>query len=172
MTFETQNNDALDHEASTGAVRQTFTESGPSESEEFSLEVGDRKYDMDSLAKKLQHLDKHVKTLEQENKQYRDKVAEKEKQLEELQGKSKTIEDVLKLEEEALKKSNTNKLNIDKDAIIAEINSRLESTLVSTIEQREIKKLEQSNFEKARDMIVSIYGDKTEDYIMKKSKEL
>lgn len=170
MTFETENHDALDNEVSQQEnVNRSFMDEGYSNSDDFSLKVGERTYDMESIAKKIEHLDKHVKTLEQENKEYREKISEKEKELQDLQAKSKTIEDVLKLEEEAVNKQN--KLT-DKDAIIAEINSRLESKLVNTIEQRELKKREEENFEKVRQAITQVYGDKTDAYVQSKAKEL
>jgi vacuolar-type H+-ATPase subunit I/STV1 len=128
---------------------------------EVKFKVGDREYDVQSAATKIQHADTHISTLESELKALRDQLALTEAQ-------KKALEALSSQPQHSPAPAPTSAPALDKDALLAEAEQRV----FDTLNKRQQEALAKQNLEAATAEAKKVYGDSYQQVLLERGAEL
>ena len=142
--------------------------------DQLSFSVGDRTFNAESAATKIQAADTHISTIEQENQSYKDRVAALEAQV----AQSTKIDEALaKLNQPQSQESQATEVtpSVSEEQIGASVAKLMEEERAkqrAEEAQRNAQTLSQTTFEETGAALTAIYGDKTDEAMATKAKEL
>lgn len=128
---------------------------------EVKFKVGDREYDVQSAATKIQHADTHISTLESELKTLRDQLALTEAQ-------KKALESMSSYQQTPPPAAPTSAPVLDRDALLAEAEQRV----FDTLNKRQQEALAQQNLAEATAEAKKVYGDSYQQVLLERGSEL
>lgn len=142
------------------------------QTDQSTFKVGDRDYDADSAAKKISAADQHIAKIEQENKEFREKMAALEAQvqqstkldeaLQKLQSKADTTEG---RQEEVTTSFDPEKLSEAAEAAALRALQQQEELK----QAQEAKALQEATFNETQSKLVALYGNDVDTAIKEKA---
>lgn len=142
--------------------------------DQLTFSVGERSFNAASAATKIEAADSHIKTIEQENQEYKDRLAALEAQV----AQSTKIDDALaKLQQQQSQESQATEVtpSVSEEQIGAIATKQMEEYLAkqrAAEQQRAAETLAETTFRETGEQLTAIYGDKTDEAMASKAKEL
>jgi hypothetical protein len=128
---------------------------------EVKFKVGDREYDVQTAATKIQHADTHISTLESELKSLREQLALTEAQ-------KKAFEAMSSQPPVPPAPAQTNAFALDRDAFLAEAEQRV----FDKLSRQQQDAIARSNLEAATAEAKRVYGDSYQQVLLERGGEL
>ena len=142
--------------------------------DQLTFNIGERSFNAEQAAIKIQAADTHIETIESENKGYKEKLAALEAQV----AQSTKIDEALaKLTQQQSQENQTTEVtpSVSEEQIGAIATRQIEDFLANQrVEQSQAsaKDLADKTFQETGDKLTAIYGDKTDEAMKHKAVEL
>lgn len=133
----------------------------PTEPAKTTFKVGEREYDVESAQVKIENADRHIKTLETENAEYKQKLVE----LEQKVGKSETLDTLMERIQSLRSESKGEEVDID--TLVQQAANTVKQEL--SIERQQ--ELETKNFNEVKLALADKFGDKADEVAFAKAAE-
>lgn len=126
------------------------------------IEINGRKYSKEDVAKKIEHADKHIQTLESEQEKYRSDMEKMLSQLERLPKLEQALEQALQSGE------GERKPDIDPEELV----NRAKQETVSELERQNQEREYQSNIQKVSQRLQQEFGENPDEEVFKRAAEV
>lgn len=145
--------------------------------DQLTFKVGDREYDVNAAATKIENADNHISKLESENAEFRERMASLEAKLEQSMKIEEALETMKATKEQGAEnvQLEQNTTGLSEEQIAAITQKKMEEYLAGK-EARQAQEAAQSlaerTYKETAETLVNIYGDKVDDAVNKKAQEL
>jgi len=142
--------------------------------DQLTFSVGERSFNAESAATKIEAADNHIKTIEQENQEYKDRLAALEAQV----AQSTKIDDALaKLQQQQSQESQATDVtpSVSEEQIGAIATKQMEEYLAqqrAAEQQKAAETLAETTFRETSKVLEQQYGDKVNEAVQAKAAEL
>jgi len=153
----------------------SFDQKPEQTTDQLTFSVGERSFDAESAATKIQNADQHISTIEAENQGYKERLAALEAQV----AQSTKIDDALaKLQNQQVPQENQPSgvtAPVSEEQIGEIAIKKMQEQLAAQQEEASRKAAEtlaESTYRETGEKLTAFYGDKTDDAMAAKAKEL
>lgn len=149
-------------------------ENNQNQADQLTFKVGERSFDAESAATKIEAADSHIRTIEQENQEYKDRLAALEAQV----AQSTKIDEALaKLQQQPTQESQAQGVtpSVSEEQIGAIAAKQMEEYLANQKLEEDRKAAEtlaEQTFRETGEALASMYGDKVDDAVKAKAESL
>ena len=151
----------------------SFDQKPEQTTDQLTFSVGERSFNAESAATKIENADNHIQTIEAENQGYKDRLASLEAQV----AQSTKIDDALAKLQQPSQESQATEVtpSVSEEQIGAIATKQMEEYLAAkqvTDNNNAAKALSESTFRETGERLTAIYGDNTDKAMEAKAKEL
>lgn len=145
--------------------------------DQLTFKVGDREYDVNAAATKIENADNHISKLEAENAEFRERMASLEAKLEQSMKIEEALETMKATKEHSAEnvQLEQNTTGLSEEQIAAITQKKMEEYLAgqqAKQAQEAAQSLAERTYKETAETLVNIYGDKVDEAVNKKAKEL
>lgn len=146
--------------------------------DQLTFKVGDREYDVNAAATKIENADNHISKLESENAEFRERMASLEAKLEQSMKIEEALETMKANKEGSIAENvqpEQNTTGLSEEQIAAITQSKMEEYLAAQQmkqQQEQAQSLAEQTYRETAEKLVGIYGDKVDEAVANKAKEM